>query len=129
VTRVRSSALLIASVLGAACANGLPAPSALDAERVVDRWPGVRTADLEHGRSLYASRCARCHALYEPAAYPAAHWEGAVREMRTRAGLSELEERYIIQYLVSVSSRNAEPTAAKKAGEPHACAARTDLSL
>jgi mono/diheme cytochrome c family protein len=101
------------SLLVGACTNGLPAPSDIDRERVVGRWPDVRTADLEHGRMLYAARCARCHALYEPAAYPAAHWEGAVHEMRTRAGLSEAEERFIVQYLVSVSSRPADPSATK----------------
>jgi len=101
------------SLLLVACAGGLPAPSDGDAQRVVSRWPGVRTADLEQGRSLYAQRCARCHALYEPEAYPAAKWEGAVHEMRDRAGLSEGEERSIIQYLVSVSSRTEEPTPTK----------------
>ena len=97
-----SSAL---AVLLGACAGGLPAPSEVDAERVVARWPGVRAADLEQGRSLYAARCARCHALYAPAEYPADHWETAVHEMRERAGLSEAEERSIVQYLVSLSSR------------------------
>lgn len=126
------SALLLAGVLsplGTGCASGLPAPSELDARRVVARWPGVRTADLEQGRSLYAARCARCHALYEPAAYPAAHWEGAVHEMRARAGLSDVEERFIIQYLVSVSSRSAEAARTTNRGVFQACADRPDPSL
>jgi hypothetical protein len=104
VARAPWLALGLAVCLGA-CAGSLPAPNDVDAKRVVQRWPGVRTADLEHGRSLYASRCARCHALYSPSDYPAAHWEGAVHEMRTRSGLNDAEELAIIQYLVSVSGR------------------------
>jgi hypothetical protein len=111
VTRAAARALVIAgglALLLGACAGSLPAPSATDADRVVKRWPGVRTADLEHGRTLYASRCARCHALYSPAEYRAERWESAVHEMRTRSGLSDAEELAIIQYLVSVSSRTPE---------------------
>ena len=128
-TSVLRRALVFAAIFApgaTACAGGLPAPSAVDAERVAGRWPGVRAADLEQGRSLYAARCSRCHALYEPGAYPAAHWEGAVHEMRTRAGLNDSEERFIVQYLVSVSSRSASPAPTKKAGDSHACAASID---
>jgi cytochrome c5 len=111
VTRAATRALALAgglALLLGACAESLPAPNAVDASRVVERWPGVQTADLEHGRSLYAARCARCHALYSPAEYRAERWESAVHEMRTRSGLSDAEELAIIQYLVSVSSRTAE---------------------
>jgi mono/diheme cytochrome c family protein len=98
-------ALLVGCVAATACAAALPAPSELDAKRVTSRWPGVKTADLEHGRSLYAMRCSRCHELYDPGSYPPGHWETAVREMTTRSGLSGDEERLVVQYLVAVASR------------------------
>jgi hypothetical protein len=99
------AALALGAVAATACMVGLPAPNALDAERVTKRWPGVKTADLEHGRSLYAMRCSRCHELYEPSAYPANHWEASVREMNERAGLTGEEERFVVQYLVALASR------------------------
>jgi hypothetical protein len=106
------TALALGGVAATACMEGLPAPNALDAERVTKRWPGVKTADLEHGRSLYAMRCSRCHELYEPSAYPANHWEASVREMNDRAGLTFDEERLVVQYLVAVASREAKHSSA-----------------
>jgi cytochrome c5 len=97
--------LALGAAAATGCTQGLPAPNALDAERVTKRWPGVKTADLEHGRSLYATRCSRCHELYEPSTYPANHWEASVREMNERAGLTGDEERLVVQYLVALASR------------------------
>ena len=88
-----------------ACASALPAPSAEGARRIAARWPNVALADLEHGRTLYAGRCASCHRLFEPATYPADRWEKELAEMRDRAGLDDAEERSILQYLVSVSAQ------------------------
>jgi len=100
----------LAGLGGAACMAGLPAPTELDARRVTARFPGVKTADLEHGRSLYAVRCSRCHDLFDPGAYSASHWETSVHEMNSRAGLSNDEERLVIQYLVAVASRSERQT-------------------
>jgi mono/diheme cytochrome c family protein len=95
---------LVAGLVG--CAVGLPAPTELDATRVSSRWPALHAADLEHGRALYAQRCSRCHELFDPSIHAAGQWETAVREMNARAGLSEAEERLVVQYLVAVASRS-----------------------
>lgn len=96
----------VAGALVAGCAGGLPAPTELDARRVTKRWPSANTADLEHGRVLYATRCSRCHELYDPASHASSHWEAAVHEMNDRAGLSADEERLVVMYLTAVASRS-----------------------
>jgi hypothetical protein len=110
VSRWLGAVVTLACLASTACMAGLPAPTELDARRVTARWPEVKTADLEHGRSLYAVRCSRCHDLYDPGAYSASHWETSVREMNSRAGLSNDEERLVVQYLVAVASRAERQT-------------------
>ncbi len=85
--------------------GGLPQPTAVDAERVGARWPGLRVADLEQGRELYVGRCAACHQLYEPASFGSERWQLELRKMRERARLSEQQELRILQYLLSVAGR------------------------
>jgi cytochrome c5 len=97
------------ALLLGACAVALPSPTASDTARVARRWPHVTTADLDAGRTLYAERCSRCHELYAPDSYGAAAWERNVRAMRERSRLSDAEHSFIVQYLVSVASRNEPP--------------------
>jgi hypothetical protein len=103
----------VAGALVAGCAGGLPAPTDVDAHRVTTRWPAVKTADLEHGRALYAARCSRCHELFDPASQAASHWETAVHEMNDRAGLDDDEEHLVVMYLVAVASRSERHSSAQ----------------
>lgn len=95
----------------AACGGGLPEPTHVDAERLGERWPSVKVADLEQGRDLYSGRCAGCHQLYEPHAFTPEKWEVELHEMSARARLSGPQELLILQYLVSVSGRGGAETA------------------
>ena len=87
------------------CAAALPAPNALDAQRIADRYPHTTVADLERGRALYSKRCSSCHQLFEPARYSGSRWQKELIEMRDRAGLKGDEERLILQYLSAVGER------------------------
>ena len=97
---------LVASLL-AACAAELPHATQADASRVHDKFPGTNVAQLETGRSLYVERCAGCHQLREPSSETPLAWPTLVAEMRDDHGvhLTHDEERGIVAYLVSVSSR------------------------
>jgi len=96
----------IASAL-AACAAELPHATSADAMRVSSDYPGASVAELEHGRALYVERCAGCHQLREPSSETPLKWPTLVAEMRDEHGvhLTRAEERGIVAYLVSVSSR------------------------
>ncbi len=91
----------------AACAAELPHATAADATRVNDKFPNVNVASLESGRTLYVERCAGCHQLREPSSETPLAWPTLVAEMRDEHGvhLTQDEERGIVSYLVSVSSR------------------------
>ena len=98
-------ALLLAPLIG--CAAALPHATEADASRVNGSFPGATVQELEHGRSLYVERCAGCHQLREPASETPLAWPHLVAEMRDDHGvhLTHDEERGIVLYLVSVSSR------------------------
>jgi mono/diheme cytochrome c family protein len=97
--------LTLAAIAAIGCAAALPQPTALDAERIADRYPHATVADLERGRSLYSKRCSSCHELFEPARYPGSRWQKELVQMRDRAGLKGDEERLILQYLSAVGER------------------------
>jgi mono/diheme cytochrome c family protein len=97
--------LICAAIAAAGCAAALPAPNALDAQRIASRYPHATVADLELGRSLYAKRCSSCHQLFEPARFSGSRWQEELGQMRDRAGLKGDEERLILQYLSAVGER------------------------
>ncbi|HEX3773697.1 MAG TPA: hypothetical protein VHV51_04480 [Polyangiaceae bacterium] len=104
-----NKALLVALTLSslAACTAALPHATGADAARLNATYPGATVAGLEHGRSLYVERCAGCHELREPSSQTPLAWPTLVAEMRDEHGvhLTTDEERGIVAYLVSVSSR------------------------
>ncbi len=101
----RRITLSFAALAAAGCAAALPAPNALDAQRIADRYPHASVADLELGRALYSKRCSMCHELFEPARFSGSRWQVEVGQMRDRAGLKGDEERLILQYLSAVGER------------------------
>lgn len=90
-----------AALLGACGGSAIPEPSAADASRGAAHFPDVTLAELEHGRSLYVSRCGSCHVLKRPMELPAEQWASEVSEMRTKNGvkLSDAEAQAISRYL------------------------------
>lgn len=105
VRTLSAAALVLSTLVG--CAAALPHANQADAARVREQFPSTNVAQLEHGRSLYVERCAGCHQLREPASETPAAWPGRVTDMREAHGvhLSDDEQRTIVAYLVSISSR------------------------
>jgi hypothetical protein len=97
--------LILTAIVAAGCGAALPAPNALDARRIADRYPHATVADLELGRTLYSKRCSSCHQLFEPARFTGSRWQKELGQMRDRAGLKGDEERLILQYLSAVGER------------------------
>lgn len=90
-------------VLAVGCAGGIARPTDADALWAAGEWPGTTRAALEDGRELYVRKCGGCHALYEPARFPEAHWRERIDEMSARARLAPEQRDHILRYLVSVS--------------------------
>ena len=69
----------------------------------------------QEAESLYREKCGRCHAPYSPGSYDADEWPAIVRSMRAQAGLTEEEEKLLVDYLVGLAEREA-PTTSSSAG-------------
>lgn len=93
--------------LAAACGSALPSPTPTDVALASKRWPDASAHQLEQGRSLYARKCASCHALKTPEEVPPEQWSGEVADMRARKGvqLSDAEADAIVRYLWAVGTR------------------------
>jgi mono/diheme cytochrome c family protein len=98
-------AVLVASLLIAALAacggSAIPEPTVADASRGSAHFPDLTLSELQHGRTLYVSRCGSCHTLKRPAELSATQWQGEVEEMRNKNGvkLSDAEAKAIVRYL------------------------------
>lgn len=58
-------------------------------------------AKLEEGKTLYNTKCQRCHGLYNTKAYTAAEWRVNVNAMSQKARLVEGEKEAIYNYLAA----------------------------
>jgi hypothetical protein len=66
--------------------------------------PTTKQADVINGRGraeLWSQTCNRCHNALSPDQYNPAQWEVIVHHMRLRAGLTEEEQKAIVEFLQS----------------------------
>ncbi|MEZ4469970.1 MAG: cytochrome c, partial [bacterium] len=99
----------------AGCTAALVRPDAEDVAWASGQWPGTTLQDLQTGRERYVRRCAGCHGLYLPEAYPPARWPHHVATMAERSRLTPADQDLIVRYLSAASHR---PPAARVAGTP-----------
>ncbi|MCB9550064.1 MAG: cytochrome c [Myxococcales bacterium] len=97
--------VVAAGLLG--CTPALVRPDAEDVAWASGQWPGTTLQDLESGRDRYVRRCAGCHTLYVPDAYPPARWPHHVDTMAERSRLAPGERDLIVRYLSVASHRPA----------------------
>jgi mono/diheme cytochrome c family protein len=104
--RAAAPCLLAAVALAACGGSPIPKPTAADATRAGAHFPDVTLSELEHGRSLYVSRCGSCHTLKRPGELAPERWETEVGEMRAKNGvkLSDVEARAIVRYLMTAAT-------------------------
>ena len=55
--------------------------------------------DLAIGKTIFTTRCARCHDLPDPAKYTAERWDGILRTMIPRAGVNRVQEVHVAAYI------------------------------
>lgn len=73
---------------------------------------GYSNESLHHGRKLYVSRCASCHAVEPIDRYSVARWKRMIPEMSLDAKLNEKEEFDLEAYIVSARQAMDEMKAA-----------------
>ncbi|HTA18595.1 MAG TPA: cytochrome c [Polyangia bacterium] len=99
--RVGFAAIVAGALAG--CAGRLPEPSAADAARAAQHWPGTTVSDLHRGRDRYVQSCSSCHGLIDPHQFEAGRWPGFVKEMSGRMQLTPNDVADLTRYLVVAS--------------------------
>lgn len=61
--------------------------------------PAWAAADLEAGKVIYETKCARCHAAKPVDDYTAARWEGILRSMVPRTKLDSVQKTQLTAYV------------------------------
>ena len=88
----------------AACASPGPAESQakksfLAANVKPPSTASISADDITQGAMLHTAKCARCHKLYDPAAYPDADWRLWMTKMSKKAKLTHDQEAVLSRYL------------------------------
>src|SRR5690242_8928730 len=55
--------------------------------------------DLVIGQRVFTNQCGKCHDLPDPAKYKADRWDGILRVMVLRAGLTRVQEVHVTAYI------------------------------
>jgi mono/diheme cytochrome c family protein len=69
----------------------------------------VTVAQLQHGRSLFASRCIECHTLPAVTEHPASEWPHLIDEMAGRANLKPVEREELLAYVLAAQRVQSNP--------------------
>ena len=84
-------AILLIVVLGiVSCSQSLYKPSVQDTEQ---------QATLSNGRKLYIKHCSNCHNLHLPSEYTATAWALQLKQMQSKAKITDEERQLIYNYL------------------------------
>jgi cytochrome c553 len=84
-----------------ACATAIPHLSQQQLSWAQGQWPSADRESLEHGRSLYVTRCSACHAAPPPSEVDE---DELVAEMADRAHLSSQEQELVVRFLQASKS-------------------------
>jgi hypothetical protein len=101
--------LVIACVLPllAGCASSsLPVVS--PAMTAIDDKGSTTIAQLERGRTLFASRCIECHTLPPLMAHTESQWPHLVKAMAGRANLKPGEREAVLAYVLAARVQTKE---------------------
>ena len=68
---------------------------------------GARLGQLERGRELYVTKCARCHSAEPVTRYSAQEWREIVPDMAQKAKLNSADEAAVDAYVLAVLRASA----------------------
>ena len=65
----------------------------------------AHAALVEQGKGIYTTKCSRCHATKNVAAYTPARWEGILKNMIPKAKLNEAEAQQVTAYVMENAAK------------------------
>ena len=96
--------IALISVL-AACASFKPmAPAQSDADRAAQKFPGTTLADLTEGKSIFETKCHKCHSLKKPFGKSDEAIEKSLPRMAKRANIDSKQQDMVLKYLLTMNT-------------------------
>lgn len=65
------------------------------------RWPGTSSADLNEGKTIYNTKCTRCHGAKKIVTRDEKSWKASIDKMAPRAKLTADEKEKLTRYILS----------------------------
>ncbi|NOT51673.1 MAG: hypothetical protein HOP10_10405 [Chitinophagaceae bacterium] len=62
--------------------------------------------DIVIGQRVFTNQCSKCHDLPDPAKYNTERWDGILRTMIPRAGISRVNEVHVTAYVKANAKSN-----------------------
>ena len=103
---MRRSLGVLSAVLLAGCTNTTPPPVTVQMAKHLPST--VEMTQLQHGRTLFASRCIECHTLPPVDGHTDSEWPHLVRAMAKRASLKPAEQDALLAYVLAARSSSAK---------------------
>lgn len=86
------TATIIFCIFFFGCSHKTIAPTEPASTSMEQKVPGITSDRMSMGKQLYASHCASCHRLYDPAKYTGSQWDKILPKMIPRTKLSDMEK-------------------------------------
>ncbi len=100
---MRNAVALLVFILTLAIACTKKVGPAITARTIEPPPPAIATVDvkpdIETGKTIFTTRCGRCHGLPEPSKYPEQKWQPILASMMPKARLNKEQEMHLTVYI------------------------------
>ncbi len=99
-------AIIALSVLAACSSKKLATTAPADNANTATNPPAnVSMAEMEEGKAIWHSNCAKCHALYDPASRTVSSWNHILPIMTRKAKLDETQAAKVSAYVLTFAKK------------------------
>ena len=63
------------------------------------RWPDIKQADIDSGRSIYKTKCTRCHGEKQIMSRTEVLWQSSINKMAPKAKLGVEQKELLTRYI------------------------------
>ena len=99
-------AIIVLSVFAACSSKKLATTAPADNANAATTPPtNVSMAELEEGKSIFYSNCAKCHTLYDPASRTVSKWNHILPIMTRKAKLDETQAAKVSAYVLTYAQK------------------------
>lgn len=75
------------------------------------RWPGVTIEEVTEGRTIFVTKCTKCHEAYEITGFSEKKWLHEIDDMSPKANLTAEEKLKLTKHILSYREANVIPKA------------------